>query len=258
MAERTGYEPGTPSWVDLTTTDLEAALAFYGGLFGWEFEDAGEEAGHYHQALKAGKRVAGLGPNQPGTPPAAFWTTYLSGRDVDAHAKAVSDAGGRVMFGPLEIFEQGRMLVASDPAGAMFGIWEPGAHAGAQLINENGTLSWNELMTPDLDGAVRFYGSIFDYEFENLPEMPGGGYQLMKISGQVVAGMLGLSGEDAQLPPYWLTYFMLDDVDAGFDRARELGGELLSEPHDSPYGRFAPVRDPQGAVFALIKSTTAS
>jgi predicted enzyme related to lactoylglutathione lyase len=79
----------------------------------------------------------------------------------------------------------------------------------------------------------------------------------MKVSGEVVAGMLGLSGEDAQLPPYWLTYFMLDDVDAGFARVRELGGELLSEPHDSPYGRFAPVRDPQGAVFALIKSTTA-
>ena len=256
MAERTGYEPGTPSWVDLTVPDLDAALKFYGGLFGWEFEDAGEEAGHYHQALKDGKRVAGLGPNQPGSPPLAFWTTYLSGRDVDAHAQAITGAGGEVMFGPLEVMGQGRMLVGKDPTGAMFGIWEPGAHAGAQLVNENATLSWNELMTPDLDGAVRFYGSVFDYTFENLPQMPGGGYQLMKLGDAVVGGMLGLGGEDAKLPPYWLTYFMLDDVDAGFDRARELGGELLSEPHDSPYGRFAPVRDPQGAVFALIRAGT--
>ena len=112
MAERTSYEPGTPSWVDLTTPDLEASLRFYGGLFGWEFEDAGEEAGHYHQALLRGKRVAGIGPNPPGSPATTFWSTYFSGSDVDAHAKAVAEAGGQVSFGPTDVMDQGRMLVA--------------------------------------------------------------------------------------------------------------------------------------------------
>jgi predicted enzyme related to lactoylglutathione lyase len=256
MAERTSYAPGTPSWVDLTTPDLEAALAFYGGLFGWEFEDAGEEAGHYHQALLRGRRVAGIGPNQPGSPPMAFWTTYLTGRDVDAHAGAIADAGGRVMFGPLDVFDQGRMVAGTDSTGAMFGIWEPRAHVGAQLVNEHATLSWNELMTRDLDASTRFYGSLFDYTFESPPQMPGGGYRLMKVGDDVVGGMLGLAGGEAELPPYWLTYFTYDDVDAGFDRVRQLGGELLAEPHDSPSGRFAPVRDPQGAPFALVKPAT--
>jgi uncharacterized protein len=251
MPERAGYPPGAPSWVDLTAADLQGALAFYGSLFGWEFEDAGEEAGHYHQALKDGKRVAGIGPNQPGTPPMAFWTTYLNGRDVDAHAQAITSAGGRVMFGPLEILDQGRMLVASDPSGAMFGIWEPGAHAGAQLVDEHGTLNWSELTTRDLDASARFYGSVFDYAFEDQPAIPGG-YRLIKVGDQLVAGMLALGDGDPDLPPFWLAYFRLDDVDAGFAHARELGGELLSEPHDSPWGRFAPVRDPQGAVFALL------
>ena len=111
MAERTSYEPGTPSWVDLTTPDLEASLRFYGELFGWEFEDAGEEAGHYHQALLRGKRVAGIGPNPPGSPPMTFWSTYFSGSDVDAHAKAITEAGGTVSFGPTDVMDQGRMLV---------------------------------------------------------------------------------------------------------------------------------------------------
>src|SRR6185436_8132541 len=101
MAERDGFPPGTPSWVDLTTPDLDGSLRFYGALFGWEFEDAGEEAGHYHMALVNGRRVAGLGPAQEGAPPYAYWTTYLAGTDVDASATAIRDVGGTVLFGPL-------------------------------------------------------------------------------------------------------------------------------------------------------------
>jgi uncharacterized protein len=250
MAERSSYDPGTPSWVDLTIPDLDGALRFYGGLFGWEFEDQGEEAGHYHQALKDGKRVAGVGPNQPGSPPMAFWTTYLTGTDVDAHAAAITQAGGTVMFGPMQVLEAGRMVVGQDPGGAMFGIWEPGEHAGAQLVNEHGTLGWNELLTRDLEGAERFYGALFDYAFEGLPEDPGG-YRLLKLGESYVGGIWTLTEET---PAHWVTYFKFDDVDSGFERARELGGELLTDPVDSPYGRYAPVRDPQGAVFRLIET----
>jgi uncharacterized protein len=215
MAERASYAPGAPNWADLTIPDLDAALAFYGGLFGWEFEDQGEEAGHYNQALKDGKRVAGIGPNQPGTPPMAFWTTYLTGTD------------------------------------AMFGIWEPGEHKGAQLHDEHAALSWNELLTHDLDAAVRFYGSLFDYTFEPLPDEPDS-YQVLKLGNDYVGGIWRLTDET---PARWVAYFKLDDVDAGFERARELGGELTADPVDSQYGRWAPVRDPQGAEFRLISTT---
>jgi uncharacterized protein len=251
MAERTSYAPGTPSWVDLTTPDLQDALRFYGALFGWEFEDAGEAAGHYHQALLRGKRVAGIGPNPPETPPSAFWSTYFAGSDVDAHAKAITDAGGKVSFGPTDVMDQGRMLVGQDPAGAMFGVWEPRAHAGAQLVNEHAAFSWNELIGNDLEGATRFYGAVFASSFESLPDTPPDvAYRLIKVGDDVVGGISGLGGD---APPYWLTYFMHDEVDAGLAKARELGGEQIGEPTDSPYGRHGRVRDPQGAVFALIQ-----
>jgi predicted enzyme related to lactoylglutathione lyase len=250
--ERDGYDPGTPSWVDLTTPDLEGALGFYGGLFGWEFEDAGEDAGHYHMASVRGKRVAGLGPAQPGSPPIAYWTTYLTGSDVGAHAAAIRDAGGTVRFGPMDVMGQGRMLVASDPEGATFGIWQPQAHTGAQLVNEDATLTWNQLMTRDLDAAERFYGAAFDYEFEELPGTQG--YRLLKVGGNVVGGMFAI---DPTMPPevlaHWLTYFQLDDVDHGFERVRELGGQVLSEPFETQFGRWAAVQDPQGATFCVIR-----
>jgi len=257
MGERTSYEPGTPCWVDLSTPDLDGALRFYGGLFGWEFEDAGEEAGHYHQALVRGKRVAGLGPAQEGAPPMAYWMTYLCGTDADEHASAIKDAGGEVEFGPMDIFGQGRMVVGQDPTGAMFGIWEPQEHKGAQLVNENATLTWNELQTRDVESAARFYGALFGFAFESLPETEASVYQVLKLGDRYVGGIGALpEGTPADVPPYWLTYFHLDDVDAGFERVRELGGEVLGDPVDSPYGRFAPVRDPQGGVFALIRAAS--
>ncbi len=163
MTERTSYATGIPSWVDLSTPDLEGALAFYGGLFGWELQDAGEEAGHYHQAHLRGKRVAGIGPAQPGGPPMAFWTIYLAGDDADAHAEAVRAAGGAVIVGPMDIFDQGRMLVAAEPDGAMFGVWEPRAHHGSELVNEDGAPTWNELYTRDLAASTRFYGAVFGH-----------------------------------------------------------------------------------------------
>ena len=171
---------------DLTTTDLDGALRFYGDLFGWGFEDMGEEAGHYHQARLRGKRVAGVGPTQPGAPPMTAWTTYLAGRDVEAHAAAVSENGGNVVFGPIDVFDQGRMIVAQDPTGAMFGVWEPRAHSGAELVNENATFTWNELMTRDVDAATRFYGAVFGQQFEPLPETPDGSYQLIKVDDRMV------------------------------------------------------------------------
>jgi predicted enzyme related to lactoylglutathione lyase len=255
MPERTSYDPGTPSWVDLTTTDLEGALRFYGDVFGWEFEDMGEEAGHYHQARLRGKRVAGIGPTQPGAPPMTAWTMYLAGSDVDAHARAIGENGGTVAFGPMDVFDQGRMLVAQDPTGAMFGVWEPRAHTGAELMNENATFTWNELMTRDVDAATRFYGAVFGQQFEPLPETPDGSYQLVKVGDQMVGGFWRLPDDvPSDVPAHWTTYFHMDDLDAALDRLRDAGGTVTGDPVDSPYGRWAVVADPQGGAFRIIQS----
>lgn len=254
MSERTSYEPGTPSWIDLATPDLEAAKRFYGELLGWRLEDTGAEANHYHMALLRGRRVAGVGPAQPGGAPTALWTTYLASTEVDVHASAIADAGGEVMFGPHDVLGEGRMLVAQDPGGAVFGIWQPLAFAGAQLVNEHGTLVWNELNTRDLDGAARFYGEVFGYGFEDLPDVPFG-YKMFKVGERTVGGMLQMTDEwGPEVPPHWMAYLQHDDVDAGLERVRELGGEVMFEPVDSPYGRFSVVRDPQGGTFTLIRS----
>ena len=230
MAERDGYDPGTPSWVDLTTPDLEGALRFYGGVFGWEFEDAGAEAGHYHQALVRGRRVAGLGPAQPGGPPTAYWTTYLSGTDVDAHAAAITTAGGTVMFGPMEVMGQGRMLIAVDPEGAMFGIWQPQAHAGAQLVNENGALTWNQLTSRNLDGAARFFGSVFGLRVRGAAGGAVDAYRVIKVGEHVVGGIGAMPDEvPAEAPPHWLTYFG-STTSTPARAGGELGGEVLREP----------------------------
>jgi uncharacterized protein len=255
MPERTSYEPGTPSWVDLSTTDLEGALRFYGDLFGWEFEDMGEEAGHYHQARLRGKRVAGVGPTQPGAPPMTIWTTYLAGSDADAQAAAIGENGGAVLFGPMEIFDQGRQLVGQDPTGAMFGVWEPRAHTGAELVNEHATFTWNELMTRDVGAATRFYAAVFGHEFEPLPETPDGSYQLIKVAGKVAGGFWRLPGEvPPEVPAHWTTYFQMDDLDAALEQLRAAGGAVTADPVDSPYGRWAIVADPQGGAFRIIES----
>jgi predicted enzyme related to lactoylglutathione lyase len=139
----------------------------------------------------------------------------------------------------------------------VFGIWQPQAHTGAQLVNENATLTWNERMTRDLDGTKRFYNTVFGIGFEGLPEMPDGSYQLLKVGDAIVGGMFRMPDDvPAEAPPQWLAYFWVDDVDAGFERVRELGGQVLREPVDSPYGRYAPVQDPQGATFCLIRGAT--
>jgi predicted enzyme related to lactoylglutathione lyase len=253
MSERTSYETGTPSWVDLSTPDLDGALAFYGGLFGWEFQDAGPEAGHYHSALLDGRPVAGVGRAQEGAPPTGMWTTYLAAGDADACAEAIRGAGGDVVAGPMDVFEQGRMLIARDPSGGTFGVWQAGSHHGSERVNENAAPTWNELNTRDLNAAATFYGAVFGHRFEDLPAVPSG-YKLFKVGSEVVGGMLQMTDEwPADISSHWMAYIQLDDVDAGFERVRELGGTVMFEPVDSPYGRFSVIRDPQGGVLSLIK-----
>jgi predicted enzyme related to lactoylglutathione lyase len=256
MAEVTSYAPGTPSWVDLQTSDPEGARAFYGELFGWELEVGGPETGNYALARLRGHNVAGLGgePAPQGMPTA--WTTYFATDDVDGTVKRITDAGGQVMIEPMDVMDQGRMAIASDPTGAVFGLWQAGKMPGASLVNEPGTLSWNELATRDLDGARRFYAAVFGHGWDDVDTGEGGPpYATFSVQGRSVGG--GMQMDDswpAQVPAHWRPYFTVDDTDAAVAAVGRLGGSVQMPPTDSPYGRMAAVSDPQGGNFSVIQS----
>src|SRR5215218_32867 len=163
MPERDAYAPGTPSWVDLATPDVEGAKAFYGELFGWTAEDAGdpEETGGYAMFHQGGRRVAGVGPIMAEGQP-TYWSTYFATDEVEALTARVKAAGGNVLVEPMDVLDAGRMAFYVHPSGGMFGAWQAGEHPGAQLVNEPVSLTWNSLMTRDVEGATQFLESIFE------------------------------------------------------------------------------------------------
>ncbi|MCW2569042.1 MAG: Glyoxalase/bleomycin resistance protein/dioxygenase [Mycobacterium sp.] len=250
MAERTSYTEGTPSWVDLGTPDLEAAKRFYGDLFGWTYEGGGEEVGHYTNALRDGLPVAALAPqHDPSVPPR--WTTYLASDDADRTAARIADAGGRLVVEPMDVLEFGRMLVAFDPGGAPFGVWQGKQHIGARRVNEHGAIVWNELHTRDGAAADDFYRSVFGYDQEKLGDGQAFDYSLYKVGDAMIGGRNQLGPDDAT-PPGWLAYFAVDDPDAAVATATAGGATVVAPARDSEYGRMAVLTDPWGATFAVI------
>jgi predicted enzyme related to lactoylglutathione lyase len=248
--ERDGYAAGTPSWVDIGSTDLETTHAFYTALFGWERQDAGpvEETGGYGFYTKGGKLVAGYGPAQA---PGVWWSTYISVDDAEAVVGKVELNGGVTLMAPMQVMEAGTMAVFNDPTGAAFSIWQPGQHKGAQLVNEPGAFSWSELMTRDLTAAVAFYMAVFGWTEENGPESP---YKELAVDGNVVAGAQAI-GDDmpAEVPAHWNVYFGCTDVDATAARVAELGGTVRVPPFDIPdVGRIAVVGGPHHEGFSLF------
>ena len=250
--EKTSYEPGTPSWVDVTAPDIEAGVAFYKALFGWEAADQGEEAGHYTMFTKGGKNVAAISPVMGDQPP--VWTTYISVADVDATVAAVRDNGGMVFMEPMDVMTAGRMAIAADPTGAAFGLWQPKDHIGAQLVNEPGTLTWNELNSRDTAAAGPFYRAVFGWSGEE-EAFGDSSYTQFDIGGAPMGGMAPMNPDvPAEVPSHWLVYFAVDDTDATVAAATSAGGSVQVPPMDIPPGRFAVLADPGGATFAIIKT----
>jgi predicted enzyme related to lactoylglutathione lyase len=250
----TEYATGTPCWVDVTTPDLGRTISFYTDLFGWETEGPQEEAGNYTMFTKHGKSVAAASPPMPGSegiPP--HWTTYIASDDVDETTARIKVAGGTVLMDPFDVFDSGRMAIAQDPGGATFGVWQAREHVGAQIVNEPGSLSWNENQTRDPETAARFYSDVFGYEVEAADMGEGAPYRVLKIDGRGVAGMFELTPDMAQVPPNWATTFAVEDTDAAAKRVEELGGTVLVQPFDIPtVGRYAVVKDPVGVVFGIM------
>jgi predicted enzyme related to lactoylglutathione lyase len=277
MLERDGYLPGVPCWVDTSQPDPDAAVAFYGGLFGWEFEDVmppGSPGKYFIGRLRGGD-VAAVGSQPEGGPPMAMWNTYVWVESADEAAAKVRSAGGRVLTEPFDVMDAGRMAVFTDPEGAAFCVWQAKQHKGARVVNEPGSLNFNVLNTRDAKGAKSFYGSVFGWTTLDLGGaggmwlLPGYGDFLersdpdlrerMAESGapegfeDVVASLNPIADDQPDVPAHWGVTFGVDDADATAARAAELGGRVLVAPFDAPWVRMTVITDPQGAMFTASK-----
>ena len=254
MPARESYAQGTPSWVDLQTTDQAAAKAFYGGVFGWTYDDQPMDAGAVYSIAKIGDgQVAAIAPQSPelkaaGAPP--MWNTYLAVDSVDDATAKVGPAGGTVAMEPFEVMDAGRMSFVLDPSGAPVALWQANQHIGASLVNEPGTVTWNELIT-DNPAAVPFYEQVLGVTTTTM-EMGEDKYTMFQVGGKEVAG--SMPPQMAGVPNHWQVYFAVADADAAAAKIKQLGGSVMVEPFDTPIGKMAVVADPQGAVFSLFQA----
>jgi predicted enzyme related to lactoylglutathione lyase len=258
------YPAGTFCWVDLATTDARSAADFYTRLFGWDTVDlpAGD-AGTYTMLAKGGKNVCalfGMNPElcEQGIP--AHWQSYISVEDAGASCARLAELGGEVVQPAFDVSDVGRMAVVRDPAGAAFALWQPGTHTGAGLVNEPGTLCWNELHTPRAEEAIAFYGALFGWTARPSQESTAGVPYVEFMRGERrAAGLIEIRPEWGEVPPNWAVYFAVADCGATLTGAESLGGRIAMPPTEVPgVGRFAFVRDPQGAFFAIIQLVPAS
>jgi predicted enzyme related to lactoylglutathione lyase len=275
LSERDGYEPGVPCWVDTWQPDAEAAVAFYTQLFGWEVEDTmpPDTPGRHFMCRLRGRDVAAIASRPEGAPPVTAWTTYVWVKSAENTVAQVIDAGGSVVKEPFDSLDGGRIVIVADPAGAALGVWQPGAHKGAQLVNEPGAWSMSALSTRDPAGAKAFYGAAFGWETEVLDlgegeitlwRVPGyvGGEPQQPVSREVVATMAPMTSDSFpdDAAASWSVDFWVDDVDVTADNAVQLDGRVVAPPYDIPGAglRQAVLADPQGAVFSVTKVTVES
>jgi uncharacterized protein len=272
MPERDGYIPGVPCWVDTSQPDPEAALDFYTGLFGWEFENVlpSDSPGMYFLGRLRGGDVAAVGSIPDDLPQMAMWNTYIWVASADDTTAKVRDAGGSVVTEPFDVMDFGRMAVFTDPEGAAFCVWQANEHRGARIVNEHGSVNFNGLHTRDVDGAKSFYGAVFGWttlaiDAGGMWKQPGYGdhlerdnpglrKQIAEMGGpegfeDVVASINPIPADQPDTPPHWSVTFAVDDADAMAAKATDHGGSVIVPPLDAPWSRVTVIRDPQGATF---------
>ena len=241
-----------PAWVDLATSDADAARTFYGKLFGWDIQvNPDPQYGGYGIAKIDGRDAAGIGPVQSPQQP-TVWSLYIGTDDIDRLSEAVATTGGIVVAPPFDVGDQGRMAAFQDPTGAMFSAWQGTRMGGFGTTGDN-TFAWAELTSTDIDSALAFYEHLLGWQTRRSP-MPGGpDYIEFQLRGESVAGAWGLSPEQmGGAPSQWMVYFNVDDIDAAFRTAIDNGGREVTSPQEYPGGRYAIVADPQGATFGLL------
>ncbi|HEV3381179.1 MAG TPA: VOC family protein [Trebonia sp.] len=250
----TVWPEGTPCWVDLGVGDIPKAIAFYSAVFGWNVSQGPPEAGGYSIASAGGRDVAGIGPKMgPAEAPSA-WTVYLAADDADATVAKIKSAGGTVLMEPMDVMEFGRMAVAADVTGAVFGVWQGNKQTGVGVANAPGALTWNEHFSRDFEGAKAFYAAVFGYEFGDMSSDQFT-YATLLLGGHEVGGIGAYPADTPEsMRPMWNTYFGTADTDKSVQQVSEAGGAIIRPASDSPYGRMAVVTDDQGAAFSLIST----
>jgi predicted enzyme related to lactoylglutathione lyase len=255
VPEVTTITPNTPVWFDLASPNLEGSKQFYGQLLGWDAEQvAGPEAGSYTMFRLRGKDVAAVSAIMgEGQYPA--WTTYIASTNVDETAAKVRTAGGEIAWEPMDVMDAGRMCIFRDPTGAFLALWQPGVHKGAGIMREPGSVAWADLGTRDMPKAKQFYQQVFGWGEKTTPMGPGlPDYTEWKLNGESVAGAMDITGAvPAEVPPYWLVYFQIENIDQAAECVKQLGGQITTGPLPYPGGRFAVAVDPHGASFGMME-----
>ncbi len=234
---------GTPCWVSLMTSDQEGAKAFYGTLLGWEYAPGPNQLGAYVRATLGGAKVAGIGSTPPPGGGPAEWTTYFAVDSADEVSQRVYACGGTVAVGPLQAEHAGRLAIAADVSGAVFGFWQGEDHLGWEVAGEPGAAAWTELVTPDVPGAAGFYAAVFGQEAAG-----SSGGTTLRVDGAAVAGVTLGEGR-----PRWQVHFAVGDVDLTVRQTVGLGGQVLDGPQGTPWGRVARLADPQGGRFSVVQ-----
>jgi uncharacterized protein len=257
MPDITKHEETMFSYADLQTTDLDAAKAFYTGLFGWDVDEQPMGEGQvYAMFKKNGRTIAAASLQQPqqreaGVPP--MWNAYFTVSDVDARAKEAEQAGGTIHAQPFDVFDAGRMSVITDPTGAFLCLWEPKENIGAEVMNEPNTLTWTECVSTDVHSSRAFFTSVFGWESDEMTTPSGGPYFVMKRNDQPVCGIMSTPAPG--MPSFFLTYFEVANCDEAVEKAEELGASIEQRTTPIPgIGRFALITDPQGAGFGLLEA----
>jgi uncharacterized protein len=254
MTQRPDYSDGAPCWADLSTPDMARTQRFYGELFGWTFQQGGPEFAGYTTCLHDGRKIAGIMQIPAGQPMPTAWGVYLRSSDIEATARRIVELGGALLLPPHAIpGGLGSMLFAADSSGIPFGVWQPGLHRGAEVLDEPGAMSWHELNTRDAARSDQFYRDLFAYEQKQVGDCEGATYSIYSVAGQQVCGRAEMNAAWGDARPQWITYFALADVDAAVAKLPRLEGKLLKGPFDMPQGRMAVIADPFGAAMAIIQ-----
>ena len=256
MGTRTGYEPGAFCWVDLSSSDPDAAKRFYAELFGWDYEDREGAGGTYSMARVQGADVAAIVRQDPqeaerGVP--SHFNNYVWIEDAAATLARAGELGANVLGDAFDVETAGRIGVFIDPVGAALCLWQPQDHRGAGLVNEPGCLTWNELGTTEVDAAARFYAELFGWGTRPM-EAAGGEYVVVSVGARSNGGIRQQSPDEvaAGVPSNWMPYFAVESAEATLHRAAEIGGATLFGPMEIPNGgRIAAIQDAQGAVCAI-------